>query len=806
MGEVYLAQDTKLDRRVALKILPAEVAANQDRMRRFVQEAKAASALNHPNIITIHEIDQTDSGHFIAIEFIDGQTLREHMQTAPMKLGEVLNVAAQVASALVAAHAAGIVHRDIKPENIMLRRDGIVKVLDFGLAKLTERLPPDSVDTEAQTRVAVNTEPGVVMGTVIYMSPEQARGIPVDARTDIFSLGVVLYEMVAGCLPFAGSTSSEVLASILSEKEPQPLARYSREVPAELERIVSKSLRKNRDERYQTIKDLLLDLKSLKQELEFERKLERSVPPELQSTAAVVPEPGTVETVTQPTAHSTSKLQPLTSALKLRRKGVFLAAAAVLILAVTAAVYFYFAGHQQTTINSIAVLPFVNVSADAETEYLSDGITESLINSLSQLPNLKMIARSSVFRYKGKEVNPQAAGRELGVQAILTGRVVQHGDNLSISVELVDVQNNAHLWGEQYNRKLADLLTIQSEISLEITEKLRLRLASEEQKRVTKHYTENTEAYQLYLKGRYYWNKRTAEGLQKAIEQFQQAIDNDPNYALAYAGLADCYLVMQDIAGAPTSEVLPKAKAAALRALQIDDSLAEAHASLAQIYVALWQWGDAEAEFRRAIQLNPNYPTVHQWYSGELTSMGRLDEAMAEIKRAQELDPLSPVIAVNVAGAYIRRGDLDAAIALCKNFIELDPNFPQTHGILAVAYQRQGRYQEAIAEAQKGVELSRRTAGLGMLGYCYAVAGKRSEALAILRELEEKHARRESTGANLAGVYAGLGDKDQAFAWLEKDFQDRSGPLAQITGSTILGTLRSDARYADLLRRMGLRP
>ena len=433
MGEVNLAEDTKLDRKVALKILPADVAADDDRMRRFVQEAKAAAALNHPNIAHIYEIGEADGTPFIAMEHIDGETLRQGLKGGAMKLGHVLDVATQVAGALSAAHAAGIVHRDVKPENVMRRRDGIVKVLDFGLAKLTA-VQSTTIDTEAPTKTLFQTDPGTVVGTAVYMSPEQARGMPVDARTDIFSLGVVVYEMVAGCLPFAGSTLSEVMASILSEKEPQPLARYSREVPVELERIVSKTLRKDREERYQTTKDLLLDLLSLKQQLEFEAKLERSMPPELKSTAAVVPEPGTVETITQPTAQLTSKIEPLTNTIKLHRRGVILTAAAVLILAAATAAYFYFAGQQTTTINSIAILPFVNVGADPNTEYLSDGITESLINSLSQVPNLRMIARSSVFRYKGRETDPQTVGRELDVQAVLMGRVVQRADSLSISV------------------------------------------------------------------------------------------------------------------------------------------------------------------------------------------------------------------------------------------------------------------------------------------------------------------------------------------------------------------------------------
>ncbi|HLE63975.1 MAG TPA: serine/threonine-protein kinase [Pyrinomonadaceae bacterium] len=441
MGEVYLAEDTKLGRKVALKILPADVASDQKRMQRFVQEAKSASALNHPNIITIHEIDQTDSVHFIATEFIDGDTLRQRIQRTPMKLSEVLDVAIQIASALSAAHAASIVHRDIKPENIMLRRDGIVKVLDFGLAKLTERLPPDSLDTEAPT--SFKTDPGTVVGTAIFMSPEQAGGLDVDARTDIWSLGVVLYEMVAGCLPFAGSTSSEVLASILGDKETQPLARYSREVPAELERIVSKALRKGREQRYQTIKDLMLDLQSLKQQLEFEAKLERSVPPEQRSsragTASAVNE-SEPSAATVSVAGATSSDEYIVSEIKRHKTGAAIAVAA-LVIALAAAAYFYLPRASKGPIDSVAVLPFVNQNNDPNTEYLSDGVTESIINSLSQLPNLKVMSRNSVFRYKGKEMDAQAVAKKLKVQAVITGRLAQRGDGLSINVELINGQD-----------------------------------------------------------------------------------------------------------------------------------------------------------------------------------------------------------------------------------------------------------------------------------------------------------------------------------------------------------------------------
>ncbi|PYS61265.1 MAG: hypothetical protein DMF74_16725 [Acidobacteria bacterium] len=546
MGEVYLAQDTKLDRRVALKVLPAEVAANHDRMRRFMQEAKAASALNHPNIITIHEIEQIDSVNFIATEFIDGETLRQRLRKAPVKLGEMLDVAAQIASALSAAHAAGIVHRDVKPENIMLRRDGIVKVLDFGLAKLTERLPPDSVDTEAATEALVQTEPGVVMGTVAYMSPEQARGMAVDARTDIFSLGIVLYEMVAGCLPFAGSTSSEVLAAILSEKDPQPLARYSREVPAELERLVMKTLAKDRDERYQTAKDLLIDLKGLKQKLVVDAAIERSAPPQLAGGGEAKPTDGRVVSTAPGAAAQTevagaptnSSAEYIISEIK-RHKRSLTVALAVLLLAAVGFGYWFSArrASNATQIESIAVLPFVNASGNSDVEYLSDGLTESLITSLSQLPKLSVRGRSSVFRYKGKDAPAQQVGKELNVQAILNGRVVQRGNDLTLHIELVDVDTETALWSGDYNRSMTNLVSLPSEIARDVSQKLRVRLSSADEQKVAKNFTANTEAYQLYLKGRFYWNKRTTEGYKKAIEHFEQAIDKDPSYALAYAGL-----------------------------------------------------------------------------------------------------------------------------------------------------------------------------------------------------------------------------------------------------------------------------
>ncbi len=802
MGEVYLAQDTKLDRKVALKILPADVAADQTRMRRFVQEAKAASALNHPNIITIHEIEQLDSMNFIATEFIDGETLRQRMRHTRIKLGEVLDVAIQCASALSAAHATGIVHRDIKPENIMIRRDGIVKLLDFGLAKLTEPLPLELVDTEAPT--SFKTDPGTVVGTAVYMSPEQARGNEIDARTDIFSLGIVLYEMVAGRLPFEGSSPTEVMVSLLSEKESQPLARYSTEVPIEFERIVSKGLRKNRDERYQTIKDMLLDLRSLKQELEFQRKLERSVPPHLKNADTGEQ---AVETVMESSERSTVDERGPARGIELNKTRVVIAVAALLIIALGVGAYLYSIRSRSGAINSIAVLPLVNASNNPDTEYLSDGISESLINSLTELQQLRVVARSTAFRYKGKEVDPQAVGRDLKVQAVLMGRVRQMGDRLNIQVDLVDAATGAQLWGEEYERKVSEVIYVKQAIAREVTEKLRLRLSGAQQQQLEKRETTNAEAYQAYLRGRYYWNQRTADGIRKATQEFQQAIQHDPNYALAYVGLADSFILLEAYAGVPSAENLPKARAAVDRALQIDESLAEAHTSLAEIHLRQWRWAEAEQEFRRAIALNPNYPTAHHWFSIYLRVKGQYDEGLKESKRAQELDPLSSIISSNLANAYYLKNDFKSAIELSQKVVELDPRHPNSYHNLGWSYLRQGRDEEAVGKFQKAVDLSGRASSyLSSLGYFYAVKGRRDEALQIMRELEGRYERREAIGIHLAGVLAGLGETDQAFAWLEKDFEQRSGVLPEVRWWNNFGELRSDPRYASLLRRMGLEP
>lgn len=807
MGEVYLAVDTDLDRTVAIKILPEALASDQQRLQRFIQEAKAASALNHPHILTIYEIGAAGASRFIATEFIDGETLRQRI-SAGIKLLEILEISIQAGSALAAAHAAGIIHRDIKPDNIMVRRDGYVKLLDFGLAKLTE--PRDSItDTEAPTRTRFNTGAGTVLGTTNYMSPEQAKGKTVDARTDLWSLGAVLYEMVTGHMPFAGETPNETISLIL-QKEAAPLTRYSREVPAELERIITKALTKDREERYQTAKDLLIDLRNLRRKLEVDAEIDRTGLPEFRSptsTSSGQSAPATASHVaTTAQGRSASSAEYIVSGIKQHKLAAAIALLVLIIGAIGLNAYLH-SRNSEVAIQSIAVLPFVNASSDANMEYLSDGISETLINSLSRVQQLRVVARSTAFRYKGKEIDPRAVGRDLNVRSVLMGRVRQTGDTLNVQVDLVDTRTGAQLWGEEYDRKVSDVLAVKQDIAREVTEKLRLSLTGEQQEEMTSRDATNTEAYQFYLQGRYYWNKRTAEGINKAIEQFQRSVDKDPNYALAYVGLADCYLILEQYVGTPASELYPKAKAYVQRALVLDSSLAEAHASLGLINDSLWLWDEAEREYKRAIELNPNYPTAHQWYSIHFEYLGRFDEQLVEIKRAQQLDPLSLIISTDLQELYLTLGDLNSALEQCRKTIQLDPYYPAGHADLGSVYLKQGREAEAFTEFQKAVELSGRSSDmLSSLGAGYAIAGKHAKALAVVKELEEKYAKHEAIGQNLARVYANLGDKDQAFAWLEKDFQARSGVLGRIRALTELEPLRSDPRFADLRRRMGLEP
>jgi serine/threonine-protein kinase len=785
MGQVYLAHDVQLDRPIALKLLPHDVTMNTERLRRFKQEARATSALNHPHILTIYEIGEADGAHFIATEFIDGVTLRQHMARNTLKISDALEMAVQMTSALTAAHEAKIVHRDIKPENVMLRKDGYVKILDFGLAKLAER---SSVDSEAIT--LAETDPGVVMGTVGYMSPEQARGLPVDARTDIFSMGVVLYEMLTGRSPFAGNSASSVLVSIL-EREAPPLSRFIQDAPAELQRIITRSLAKLRDERYQTVRDFYVDLKNFKQEFDFNLKLQRSaewrgseIEREDGSESGATIIGRAAHTIREPESglyHDLNPTQQRMSQTTSRRIS------------------------RDDPIDSLAVLPLVNASHDPTAEYLSDGITESIINSLSQLPQLRVMARSTVFRYKGQEVDPIEVGNALDVRAVMLGRVLQVGDQLVIKTELVDVVDGSHLWGAQYNRQPADILAIQDEISGEIVQKLRLRLTGEDhKKRLVKRYTDNTEAYQLYLKGRFYTGKATREGLQRGIEYFNQAISIDPTYALAYSGLAEAYYGLSS-AHLPPREAMPKARAAALKALEMDDTLAEAHASLGLVKVFYdWDWAGAETEYRRATELNPGYASAHHWYGWYLALMGRLDQATAEMKRAQELDPLSLEITADLGLSFFFARQYESAIEQFRKALEMEQNFIWARFFMGWAYEQQGLIDEAIAEFQRAGQVEDAMVIKAALGHAYAMGGRRDEAQAILAESGQASPPKHLSPYDCAIIHTALGERSEAFDCLERAYENRSEALVWLKVDPRLDPLRATPQFINLLRRVGL--
>jgi len=815
MGEVYLAQDTKLDRRVALKILPADVASSRDRMERFIREAKSAAALNHPHIAQIHEIGEHDGTHFIVMEFIDGVTLREKIHRERTELRKLLKYLQQVAEGLSKAHAAGIVHRDLKPDNIMITRDGFAKVLDFGLAKLVETSDLGlglSEGGEAPTAVMQqHSAPGVVMGTVGYMSPEQARGKTneIDQRSDIFSFGCILFEAATGKKPFAGDSIVKSLHSLIYEPAPQ-IKDLNPSAPAELQRIVRRCLAKDPDERYQSIKEVRIELRELRRELETGADFDDTASPPTNTERALSTDSGLIN---EATATRSASIPPALSSAEyvvqgLKEHKLFAAIALVLLIGAVGLFAYYLRGRNpDVAIDSIAVLPFENKSNAADTEYLSDGLAESLIYRLSQLPNLKVSPTSSVMRFKGKEMDVRTIASELGVSAVMTGRIAERGDNLTISVELVDVRNNKLLWGEQYDRKMSDLLATQREIASTIAQKLQVKLSGTDDKGITKRYTNDNEAYQLYLKGRFYWNKRTGEGIKKAIELLTAATEKDPNFALAYAALADCYVISSNYTGARPADTMPQAKAYAKKSIEIDGTLAEPHAALAMVtWYFEWDKDGAEREFKKAIELNPNYPTAHHWYSRFLRGVGRQDEAFSEIKRAAELDPLSLIFLNNIAEIYLDRGDLNASFNTCQRMIELDPNFWSAHSVLGIILVKQSRFTEATAEGQKAVEFSNRSsASLALLGYVYARSGRRDEAQSVITELDKKFAEKTADARDLAMVYAGLNDKDKAFEWLEKAYQYRSFQLGNLRLEPLLiEALSSDPRWADLFRRIGL--
>ncbi len=779
-GTVYRAIDTTLDRSAVVKVLPPALTDSPSNLIRFEREARLASSLDHPNICTIFGLHKVEDIHFIAMQYIEGRNVRELVAGRPLDLRQALSIAIQVTNALAAAHARGIVHRDIKARNVMVTRNGAVKVLDFGLAKLIE--PAHTVGSDPHL-----TEVGVPYGTSTYAAPEQAQGLPVDHRGDIFSTGVLLYEMLAGTWPFRGKTALDVRYAVVYHQA-KPIAEARSEDSPLLQRIqpiLDKALAKDPNDRYQRIEDMRNDLQDVLRELEADSSLGNTLTDVAQSTAPALLRPRRIFWT------------------KPRIIAALAVVAAILIVALSL-IGFRASRSAESPINSLAVLPFTN--SDPSTEYLSDGITESLIENLSQLPDLKVKSSSTVFHYKGRATDPNQIGRELGVHALLSGSIVQRGDELDVSVELIDVRDDSHIWGERYGRKVSEVVALPQQISRDVSQKLRARVDGLDHAQITRNYSPDSEAYRLYLQGRYNWNKRTVEGLRQGIDYFGQAIQRDQDYGLAYAGLADCYLLLNVYNVASADDSYPKAEAAANRALSINSNLAEAHTSLAFVtYRYRLKWDEAEQHFRKAIALNPSYATAHQWYASYLVVMGRMNEAVTEAKTAHDLEPFSLTIYSDYVRTLYYAGQLDQAQSEASKLIEMDRSFARGYYELGLVLEAQGALDRAIDSFRNALKMSPdNVTALSALGHAQALAGKKSDAERAIARLQELAKQQYVSPFQTAIIYAGLDDRKLALDWLEKSRAERFNWLPFLQVDPVFKNLRADERFVELSKSLGL--